>query len=145
MQQYIVPLEQSVAAKGWSTSPVATLSAALGRLRESASRFASIRHDVLSREVSKAQAEAASAALHTVERGFAGETGLRSRSWYRTLIYAADIDNGYWSMVFPWVSDAIRYGSEAEASVWIADLTVRFESAVVAMERTSDALEISRR
>jgi N-acetylated-alpha-linked acidic dipeptidase len=79
-------------------------------------------------------------ALLTVERSFARDRGLKSRPWYRTLIYASDVDNGYSSMVFPGVNEAIRYGTEAETNAEIVDLVQRFEAAAAALDTARTAL-----
>ena len=75
-----------------------------------------------------------------MERGFARDTGLKSRPWYRTLIYASDVDNGYSSMVFPGVNEAIRYGTQAETAAEIDDLVQRFGRAAAALDTARAAL-----
>ena len=141
MLRYIAPVERGLTQKGWSTAAVTPLTAAITRLGQAATQFATARDAALARGVSKAQKDAANTALLSVERGFARDAGLKSRPWYRTLIYAADVDNGYSSMVFPGVNEAIRYGTQAETSAEIADLVQRFDNATAAMNRARAALE----
>ena len=65
---------------------------------------------------------AANAALREVERALTRPEGLRTRPWYRTLIYAADENNGYSNVVFPSVVEAARRGDAALAASELADL-----------------------
>jgi len=51
---------------------------------------------------------------------------LRTRPWYRSLIYVADENNGYSNMVFPSVNEAIRAGDRALAQRELDDLVMRF-------------------
>lgn len=141
MRKYIAPVERGLRQKGWSTAPVPVLTAAIDSLERSARKFAVARDAALARGVTKAQKDAANSTLLLVERAFARDSGLKSRPWYRALIYAADIDNGYSSMVFPGVNEAIRYGTERETNEEITDLVKRFENAAALMERTRQSLE----
>ena len=47
-----------------------------------------------------------------VERALTRPEGLKSRPWFRNLIYVADENNGYANMVLPSVNEAIRSGDE---------------------------------
>ena len=80
-----------------------------------------------------AQRVAANAALREVERALTRPTGLRTRPWYRNLIYVADEDNGYANMVFPSVNEAIRGSDERLAGDELADLARRFDAATRAL------------
>jgi N-acetylated-alpha-linked acidic dipeptidase len=140
MRRYLAPVERGLTQKGWNTAPVQTLADAITTLETAAKAFATTRDAALSGRVSKAQSSAANAALLTVERAFARDRGLKSRPWYRTLIYASDVDNGYSSMVFPGVNEAIRYGTEAETRAEIEDLVARFEAAAKALDAARVAL-----
>jgi N-acetylated-alpha-linked acidic dipeptidase len=141
MRRYLAPVERGLTAKGWSTAPVATLASVIGKLEQAATQFATARDAALARGVTRAQRESANSALLTVERGFARDRGLKSRPWYRTLIYASDVDNGYSSMVFPGVNEAIRYGTEAETNEELSDLIARFVAAAKALDTARAALE----
>ena len=140
MRRYLAPVERGLTQQGWSTAPVGTLAAAITKLEQAALAFATTRDAALAGTVSKGQRDAANAALLTVERGFARDTGLKSRPWYRTLIYASDVDNGYSSMVFPGVNEAIRYGTQAETAAEIDDLVQRFGRAAAALDTARAAL-----
>jgi N-acetylated-alpha-linked acidic dipeptidase len=141
MRRYLAPVERGLTAKGWSTAPVATLASVIGRMEQAAAQFATARDAALARGVTRAQRESANSALLTVERGFARDRGLKSRPWYRTLIYASDVDNGYSSMVFPGVNEAIRYGTEAETNEELSDLIARFVAAAKALDTARAVLE----
>ena len=77
-----------------------------------------------------------------VERSLTRPEGLRTRPWYRNLIYAADENNGYANIVFPSVNEAIRTGDPALTQREIDDLARRFDAASSALE---DATRILRR
>ena len=140
MRKYLAPVERGMTQKSWSTAPVAALSASITTLEQAATAFATARDGALAATVTKAQKDAANAALLTVERGFARPTGLKSRPWYRSLIYASDVDNGYSTMVFPGVNEAIRYGTEADVLSELTDLTARFTAAAKALDTARAAL-----
>ncbi len=140
MKRYIAPVEQGMSKKQWSAAPVAALTAAITRLEQTATQFAQARDAALAAGASKAQKDAANAALLTVERGFARDGGLKSRPWYRSMIYASDVDNGYSTMVFPGVNEAIRYGTEADVKAELTDLVARFDAASAALDRARAAL-----
>ena len=84
------------------------------------------------------------AALREVERAMTRPEGLRGRPWYRNLIYVADVDNGYGTMVFPSVNEAIRYGTTALFTEELADLVQRFDAATAALERAAREVKGSR-
>ena len=134
MRRYLAPVERGLTQKGWSTAPVTTIANAITTLETAAKQFAAARDAALAAGVAKAKTAAANTALLQVERAFARDRGLKSRPWYRTLIYASDVDNGYSSMVFPGVNEAIRYGTEAETNAEIKDLVERFEAAAKALD-----------
>jgi N-acetylated-alpha-linked acidic dipeptidase len=82
---------------------------------------------------------AVNAALRDVERALTRPSGLRTRPWYRNLIYAADVDNGYSNMVFPSVNEAIRLGDERTTGEELTDLARRFDRAAQALGRARAA------
>jgi N-acetylated-alpha-linked acidic dipeptidase len=75
-----------------------------------------------------------------VERALTRPTGLRTRPWYRNLIYVADEDNGYANMVFPSVNEAIRGSDQRLTSEELADLARRFDAATRALATAHAAL-----
>ena len=82
--------------------------------------------------------------LAPVDRAMTRPEGLRGRPWYRNLIYVADVDNGYGTMVFPSVNEAIRYGTTALFTEELADLVRRFDAATAALERAAREVKGSR-
>ena len=70
----------------------------------------------------------ANQALMQVERRLTRPEGLRSRSWYKSLQFAADLDRGYQTMAFPSVNEAIRYADADTAVRELDDLVRRIES-----------------
>lgn len=134
MRPYLVPLTRGFASKGWDTTAVAPLATAITRLEQAARTFAQTRDAELARGVSKNALVATNAALMKVERAFARPSGLKGRPWYRSLIYVADIDNGYANMNFPGVNEALRAGDRALALSELTDLAQRFGAAATAID-----------
>lgn len=87
---------------------------------------------------------AVNSALLGVERALVRPEGLRTRPWYRNLIYVADVDNGYANMVFPSVNEAIRANDQRLTSEELADLARRFGAATRALAAARTALEEAR-
>ena len=139
MRKYLSPIDRALLAKGWPGSS-APLAAAIDRMERGAVAFGAARDQALMSEVSRAKQEATNAALLQVERAMTRPEGLRTRPWYRNLIYVADVDNGYSNMVFPSVNEAIRYGNAALFDTELADLVRRFDAATAAIERARVAL-----
>ena len=137
MRRYLAPLSRSLAGRSWDSTAVAPLAAAIGRLERSAQDFATARDGELARGVSKQAQLATNTALLSVERAFARPSGLQGRPWYRSLIYVADIDNGYANMNFPGVNEAIRAGDRARMLTELADLAQRFGVAADIMDRAA--------
>jgi N-acetylated-alpha-linked acidic dipeptidase len=75
-----------------------------------------------------------------VERALTRSEGLRTRPWVRGLIYAADENNGYSTMVIPSVNEAIRAGDRTLTAQEIADLATRFAAATRALDDATAAL-----
>jgi len=140
MTRYIAPVERGLTQKGWNATAVAPLVAAITRLEKSATAFATLRDAALSAAVAPAAQQAANSALLRVERALARPSGLKSRPWYRSLIYASDVDNGYSTMSFPGVNESIRYGTQAETVAEINDLAARFGAAADAVDAARVAL-----
>ncbi|HMF87820.1 MAG TPA: transferrin receptor-like dimerization domain-containing protein, partial [Gemmatimonadaceae bacterium] len=67
--------------------------------------------------------------------------GLVTRPWFRNLIYAADENNGYSTMVLPSVNEAIRVGNEAAVEREMEDLVQRFDSATRVLELATGLLK----
>jgi N-acetylated-alpha-linked acidic dipeptidase len=107
--------------------------------REAAS-LAVARDAALVRAPSRTRLRAANAALREVERALTRGSGLRTRPWYRNLIYVADENNGYANMPFPSVNEAIRDDDEGLAVRELTDLAQRFDAATRALVQARTAL-----
>lgn len=140
MHGYLPGVTKALGEKGWGTS-VAPLAGAIEQMQSAAAAFTATRDSVLARGTpSRSVREKANAALLRVERALTRPEGLRTRPWFRNLIYAADENNGYANMVFPSVKEAIRSGDRALAEREIADLASRFQAAAGAIEDATGAL-----
>ncbi|MCC7002852.1 MAG: M20/M25/M40 family metallo-hydrolase [Gemmatimonadaceae bacterium] len=140
MRRYLPPIDQNLKSKGWPVSS-APLAGAIDRLERAASAFATARDAALATSMTNATAQATNRALLQVERAMTRPEGLRSRPWYRNLIYVADVDNGYSNMVFPSVNEAIRYGDAALFERELADLVKRFDAASAALDAARMAVQ----
>jgi N-acetylated-alpha-linked acidic dipeptidase len=162
MRRYIPALDDGMHAKGWSVS-TAPLTTAIDGMERAAAEFAAARDSVLAAGApamasparagaphttpaasyaapSSATLRATNAALLRVERALTRPAGLRTRPWFRSLIYAADEDNGYANIALPSVAEAIRSGDTALTTREITDLASRFDAAAVALREARDAL-----
>jgi N-acetylated-alpha-linked acidic dipeptidase len=140
MQRYLPALDSASAGRGWSLSS-GPLRDAIARMEAAALAFSRRRDAVLARGVPPLETRRrADEALLTVERALTRPTGLRGRPWYRNLIYVADENNGYATMVFPSVNEAVRAGDEARAEAELRDLASRFEAAAAALDAATAAL-----
>ena len=140
MRGYVPQVEKAVKEKGW-TVDVTALGAAIDRMERAATAFAATRDSVLARgDPPRGVAVRTNAALMRVERALTRPAGLRTRPWFRNLIYAADEDNGYANMVFPSVNEAIRSGDRSLAAQEVADLASRFDAATKAVTDATAAL-----
>ena len=140
MRRYLAPIDQNLKLKGWPGSS-APLAAAIDRLERAASAFGTARDAALATPMTNTTAQATNRALLQVERAMTRPEGLRSRPWYRNLIYVADVDNGYSNMVFPSVNEAIRYGDAALFERELADLVKRFDAAAAALDAARMAVQ----
>jgi len=140
MRNYLPALDSALAKKGWSRSDSA-LAAAIEQLGKAASAFAARRDSALARgAVSKESAARANAALLKVERALTRPEGLKTRPWFRNLIYAADENNGYANIVFPSVREALRSDDRTLTEKELADLASRFDAAARAVSDATAAL-----
>ncbi|MDB4882995.1 MAG: peptidase [Gemmatimonadetes bacterium] len=140
MQRYVPGLERTLALKGWNTTSTQALRSAIGRMEREAASFARGRDSALAGSISRPRRGATNAALRDVERALTRPNGLRTRPWYRNLIYVADEDNGYANMVFPSVNEAIRGSDERLTVDELADLARRFDAATRALATAHAAL-----
>lgn len=136
MRRFAAQTAQSIAEKHW-TVPVDSLTRALGRMEDAAVAFATERDRALATQPSTTHLKQVNAALLEVERQLTRKEGLVTRPWFRNLIYASDENNGYATMVFPSVGEAIRLGDEKTVSRELADLAGRFDAATRALQRST--------
>ena len=139
MRRYLAPVDRALQQRGWRGSS-APLAAAIDRMEAAATALNATRDSALAAGLPRARQVTVNAALRDVERAMTRAEGLRSRPWYRNLIYVADVDNGYGTMVFPSVNEAIRYGTEALYAAELQDLVGRFDAATAAIERATRGL-----
>ena len=140
MRRHLATADAAIQRQGWEIS-TAPLADAIGGMEQSAAAFAQARDARLAAGAPGADAlRAANAALLRVERALTRPEGLRTRPWFRGLIYAADENNGYANVVFPSVAEAVRAGDRTLAEREIADLAARFGAAAAALDQARDAL-----
>ncbi len=141
MRRYLPGVERSVAARRLGDVSPAPLAAAVDRMERAAVAFAGARDSALAAAAPPAaRLRAANEALKRVERALTRPEGLRTRPWFRTLVYAADENNGYANVVFPSVSEAVRDGDAERARAEIADLASRFDAATREIDAARRAL-----
>jgi len=102
--------------------------------------FSSARDAGLARGLAAGNAERTNRALLLVERALTRPQGLKTRPWFRNLIYVADENNGYANMPFPSVNEAIRAADRALTIQEIEDLAKRFDEATRALDDARAAL-----
>ena len=118
-----------------------SLDAAWASFTEHATAFNRTRDSVLSRgTVAPVAQRTANAALRQVERRLTRPEGIKSRAWVRGVIYAADVDNGYATMIFPTIGEAVRAKDAALARSELADLITRVHRAAAALDEARAAL-----
>ncbi|HEX9484622.1 MAG TPA: M20/M25/M40 family metallo-hydrolase, partial [Gemmatimonadaceae bacterium] len=143
MQGYVPALDRALGAKSWSAVTTTALRSAISGMEQEARAFNAARDAALAAgSPSRQRRQATNAALLQVERALIRPAGLRTRPWYRNLIYVADQDNGYANMVFPSVNEAVRAADERLASSELADLAQRFDAATRAIAAARRALDI---
>ena len=116
------------------------LSAAIARLEREGAMFNASRDSVLRGPVAKATLERTNRGLMQVERALTRSQGLRTRPWFRNLIYVADENNGYANLPLPSVNEALRTGDESLTRRELDDLTTRFGQAATALANARAAL-----
>lgn len=139
MRRFATQASQAIIEKHWNVS-VDSLTRSIGRMEEAASAFAAARDRALANQTSKPVLQRANAALLEVERQLTRPEGLVTRSWFRNLIYASDENNGYATMVFPSVGEAIRAGDPTIVAREVNDLATRFDAATRALQRTTEVV-----
>ena len=144
MRKYLPAIDTAFAKRHWaSASATSGLRAALDRMEEAATGFATARDAALSAGPGRDALAETNRALLRVERALTRAEGLRTRPWFRNLIYVADENNGYANMVLPSVNEAIRSGDAALATRELADLTSRFDEATRAITDARRAISVA--
>lgn len=140
MQTYLPAIDHALSSHKWSGSTSALRQALSDMEREAgafnAARAAALASGTLTRE----REQSVNTALLGVERALTRPEGLRTRPWFRNLIYVADENNGYANMVFPSVNEAIRASDEPLTTRELADLAQRFVAATRALAAARTAL-----
>lgn len=129
LRPYVERIDRAAAGKGWQLNTRA-LTAQIAALEVAGQAFNSARDSILAAIPAKGATAKANAQLMQVERALTRPEGLRTRPWYRSLVYVADENNGYSTMVFPSVNEAIRAGDQVLAQRELDDLVLRFGRAV---------------
>jgi N-acetylated-alpha-linked acidic dipeptidase len=140
MKRFASQIGQTLADKHWKLS-AAELSAAIGRMESAAIAFSAVRERALTTQLSSAIAKQVNATLLGVERQLTRAQGLVTRPWFRNLIYAADENNGYSTMVLPSVNEAIRVGDETATGREVTDIAQRFDAATRALQVATGLLQ----
>jgi N-acetylated-alpha-linked acidic dipeptidase len=140
VRRYLPGLARQASQKGWGVS-FDPLASAIDQMEREAAAFAAAR-DSVAREAPLARDASlrVNGALLGVERALTRPEGLRTRPWFRGLIYAADEDNGYATMVLPSIGEAVRRGDERVVREEIADLAARFGAAAAKIAEARAAL-----
>ncbi len=140
MRIHMGTTQKTADAKKW-TLDASALGTSIDALEHAATTFAAARDSVLAKgSPTKAVSTRTNAALLLVERALTRPQGLKTRPWFRNLIYAADEDNGYSNMVFPSINEATRAGDQALAQAEMNDLAMRFTNAADALTKATAAL-----
>ncbi|MFN2567474.1 MAG: M20/M25/M40 family metallo-hydrolase [Gemmatimonadaceae bacterium] len=147
MRRYVVPVQRAIDDRRWGTpDAIPRLALAINRMEQAATGFAAARDSALAsveatgRELPRANRERTNAALRDVERELTRPEGLRTRPWYRSLIYVADENDGYANMVFPSINEAIRAGDPELMARETEDLIQRFDAATRALVKAREGL-----
>ena len=136
MRRFGTRVDSAIAVKHWKTSTTG-LTSAIARMETAAVAFNAARDRALTAQLSTPTLKQINAALLQVERQLTRPQGLVTRQWFRNLIYASDENNGYATMVFPSVNEAIRLGDESAVERELADLAERFDGATRALQQAT--------
>jgi N-acetylated-alpha-linked acidic dipeptidase len=139
MRRFGSQVDQAIADKRWNVS-TAGLSAAIRRMEDAAVAFNAARDRALTAQLAPGIPKQVNARLLEVERHLTRPQGLVTRPWFRNLIYAADENNGYSTMVLPSVNEAIRVGDQSVVGKELTDLAQRFDAATRALQMAADLL-----
>jgi N-acetylated-alpha-linked acidic dipeptidase len=139
VRTYVAAIDSAIARHHWSAS-TSELTSALDRMDQQAAAFAAARDKALAAGASPGSLARANRALMQVERAMTRPQGLRTRPWFRGLLYVADENNGYANMPLPSVNEAIRAGDASLTAGEIHDLATHVQAAAAALSAATDAL-----
>ena len=139
MRRFGSQVEQAIADKHWKVS-AAGLTTAIGKMEDAAVAFNAARDRALAAQLAPGTAKQVNASLLEVERRLTRPQGLVTRPWFKNLIYAADENNGYSTMVLPSVNEAIRLGDQTAVGKELTDLSQRFDAATRALQMATELL-----
>lgn len=139
MRRYVDPIDRAISEHHWNASTT-SLRAAIERLQQEGAAFNAERDSALAGTPAASALKRTNQALMQVERALTRPAGLRTRPWFRNLIYVADENNGYANMALPSVNEAIRAGDEVLTRTEIQDLASRFDSAAQALSEARTAI-----
>ncbi|HMA24706.1 MAG TPA: M20/M25/M40 family metallo-hydrolase [Gemmatimonadaceae bacterium] len=139
MRRYVDPIDRAISEHHWNASTT-SLRAAIERLQQEGAAFNAERDSALAGMPATSALKRTNQALMQVERALTRPAGLRTRPWFRNLIYVADENNGYANMALPSVNEAIRSGDEGLTRTEIEDLASRFDSAAQALSQARTAI-----
>src|SRR5512143_557624 len=139
MRRYVDPIDRAISEHHWNASTT-SLRAAIERLQQEGAAFNAERDSALAGAPATSALKRTNQALMQVERALTRPAGLRTRPWFRNLIYVADENNGYANMALPSVNEAIRSGDEGLTRTEIEDLVNHFDRAAQALAAARAAL-----
>ena len=142
MRRFGAQVDQAIADKHLKLS-AAGLTTAIARMENAASMFSAARDRALTAQLATGTAKQVNATLLEVERQLTRPQGLVTRPWFRNLIYAADENNGYSTMVLPSVNEAVRLGDQGAVGQELTDLAQRFDAATRALRMATELLKKS--
>ncbi len=142
MTQLVSQLDSGITKHGWTVQTTA-LRDALGRFTTAAESLAVVRDQALASSADRPWPRV-NAALMQVERRITRDRGLVSDGWFKSLQFASDVDNGYATLAFPSVNEAIRYADSTTTQRELTDLIARVDAARGALEEATTFMRTSR-
>ncbi len=142
MTRLVSQLDSGVTKHGWDVQTKG-LRDALDRFTAAAESLATARDSALASSADRAWPRV-NAALMQVERRMTRDRGLVSDAWFKSLQFASDVDNGYATLAFPSVNEAIRYADPATTERELGDLVARVDAARGALEEATTFIRTSR-
>lgn len=132
-------LDASIKGQEWSVS-TEPLRLALAHFTAAARVFNAVRDSALAAGLDSARTVEINRWLMQVERRLTRARGLAGRPWYRSLQFAPDVDNGYATMPFPSIGEAIRFADPAATEQEILDVAAHIDLARDAIDRATGVL-----